>query len=665
MAKASTAARAMWARITGTTEAGAPDPRQRQYAILVLCAVALGSALGWWLDATTPALIAALTAVLTLIAAGGQSLRSDLHRLSRFAPALVVVMACGPLLRGIPFAAGALVAVVIFGTGMLPALSERYRAGAQTVAAATLAATSGIGRDDPWWTLLCASAAGVVFALVLRVVTGLGDPTRATRLAVARTLLQPGPGVLEGAMAAWRTDGAPRWLGEVLAGLARFRAARETLLTRANRADRAEAARLRAIVDEADRVAAELARAVRARACTGLPPLARRDPVVAHGGYHGSLPHAVHGLNAGFDRIRAAVVNRSEDPVPVTAAGPWRERLRDAARAHLSTRSSLFRHALRCALAATIGMVVVALLDDPSASTLLLALYLVLQPAARDSMTGALERTGAAVLGVTALALVITLVPGALLLGPLLIAGMLLHVDQLRAHYQALLVCLIAVLAVEQTLLLDRPLVNVGIAFAANTAVGAAIALCIGFVGYLVLPSSALPDVRGAVRSTVWAMTDLLRGVRATAAEDSARDEWRALHVLTQRRTQDLLGMPALLDGTGERAAEDDSAAEAAAALEALRQDLAMLTLHGPERRAAAEPVLATVDELLSGRQSTSIPEVHGGGSVVVDALSGMLLENALHARTAVDRALGDGTPWKSYTITFLDNGQQEHLRLQ
>ena len=135
--------------------------------------------------------------------------------------------------------------------------------------------------------------------------------------------------------------------------------------------------------------------------------------------------------------------------------------------------------------------------------------------------------------------------------------------------------------------------------------------------------------------------------------------------MLTQRRTQDLLGMPALLDGTGEQPAGDESAAEAAVALEALRQDLAMLMLHEPGRRRTAEPVLSAVDDLLSGRRDTSVPELHGGDSVVVDALTGMMLENALHTRTAVDRALGDDTPWKSYTITFLDNGQQSHLRIQ
>ena len=51
------------------TEAGAPDPRQRQYAVLVLVAVVAGTAVGWVFDLHTPALIAGLTAVLALVAA--------------------------------------------------------------------------------------------------------------------------------------------------------------------------------------------------------------------------------------------------------------------------------------------------------------------------------------------------------------------------------------------------------------------------------------------------------------------------------------------------------------------------------------------------------------------------------------------------------------------
>ncbi|WP_229679727.1 FUSC family protein [Saccharopolyspora thermophila] len=657
----------MWTRVRErlTTQSGAPDPRQRQYAVLVLVAVVVGTAIGWLLDLHTPALVAGLTAVLALVASGGQSLRSDLYRFAWFTPALVLTMTVGPLLANVPVLAGAVVAVVVFGTGMLPALGEHYHVGGQTFAAATLVSTTtGIGADQPVLVLLGSSVAGALFALVLRVVIGLSDPTRATRVAVARTLLARGPGVVESAAAAWRADGSSTWLGQVLAGAARFRAARETLLAQAQQSDRIEAERLRQIVAEADQVAAELARSVRARACTGLPAAARRDPaqaVVARGGRQ-DLPDAVQGINQGLDRIRAAVVRRVDTPLPPPAPGARRERLLGAVRAHLSFRSSLFRHALRCTLAVAFGMVIVALLRDPSASSLLLALYVVLQPAARDSMTGALERTGGAVLGVTALAIVITLLPGAFLLVPLVIAGMLLNMPRLRTDYQVLLSCLIVITVVDQAMRLERPLVNVGISFAANTAVGAAIALIVGYVSYLVLPSSILPDVRGAVRSTVWAVSELLRSVRAAGQGVDLPTALQAAHVLALRRTQDLLGMPALLDGTGEETDDDRATRDAAIALDALRQDVATLAFRPEAEQAVAVPALRAVDDLLGGKPTAKIPDVPEGSAPATELLASSLVENALHARQAIDRTFGYDNPWKSYTISFVRT-ERLHIR--
>ncbi|WP_443206308.1 FUSC family protein [Saccharopolyspora sp. 5N708] len=657
----------MWTRVRQglATESGAPDPRQHQYAVLVLVAVVAGAAIGWLFELQTPALIAGLTAVLALIATSGQSLRSDLHRFVWFTPALVLVMTVGPLLVKIPVLAGLAVAVVVFGTGMLPALGEHYRIGGQTFAAATLAATTtGIGADQPVLVLLGATTTGAAFALVLRVIIGLGDPTRATRAAVARTLLEPGPGVVESAAAAWRADGSCTWLGQVLAGAARFRAARETLLTQAQQSDRTEAGRLREIVAQADQVAAELARAVRARACTGLPAVARRDPaqaVLARGGRQ-DLPDAVRRINEGLDRIRAAVVQRVETPLPPQAPGARRERFAGAVRAHLSLRSSLFRHALRCTLAVSIGMVIVLLLRDPSASGLLLALYVVLQPAARDSMTGALERTGGAVLGVTALALLITLLPGAFLLVPLVIGGMLLNMARLRGEYQTLLGCLIVVTVVDQALRLERPPVNVAISFAANTAVGAAIALIVGYVSYLVLPSSILPDVRGAVRSTVWSVSELLRSVRAAGQGVDLPAALQAANVLALRRTQDLLGMPALLDGIGEETDDDRATRAAAIALDALRQDVATLAFRPEAEQAVAVPALRAVDDLLAGKPTARIPDVPEGSAPATELLASSLVENALHARLAIDRTFGYDSPWKSYTITFV-RPQRLHIR--
>ncbi len=638
------------------TRTGAPDPRQHQYTTMVVVAVVAATVAGWIFDLHTLGVVAGLSAVFALVGAGGQSLRADLHRFAWFVPAVTLVMAVGPVLRSVPVLAGLLVAAVVFGAGMLPALGEHYRLVGQTFAAATLASTTtGIGTDQPAALLFAAAGAGALFALALRVTIGLSDPTRWTRDAVAQTLTEPGPGVVERAATAWRNDGTATWLGQVLAGASRFRAARQTLLAQAGRADRAEAEQLRRIVAEADLVAAELAVSVRAKACTGLPPEARRDPSAAVlEGDHQELPTAVRGINQGLDRIRAAVQERSDiAATPEARIGRW-ERAKGAAKAHLSLRSSLFRHALRCTLAVGAGMVIVLLLSDPSASTLLLGLYVVLQPAARDSMTGALERTGGAVLGVVALAVVITLVPGTFLLVPLVIMGMMLLADRMRSDYQVLLGALITVTVVQQAMELGRPLVNVAISFAGNTAVGAAIALIVGYVSYLVLPGSVVPNVQGAVRSTVWAVSELLRSVRAAGRGADLREALQSAHVLALRRTQDLLGMPALIDGTAAETEDREATHGAAIALDALRQDVASLAFRPEKERAVATPALQAVDALLGGKHDARIPDVPTGSAPATELLASSMLENALHARAAIDRTLGYDNPWKSYTISFV-----------
>ncbi|MDR7301565.1 FUSC family protein [Haloactinomyces albus] len=647
------------------TEAGAPDPRQHQYATVVVLAVVAASTVGWAFGLAAPTLLAGLTTAFALVGAGGQSLRADLHRFSWFVPALVLVMTGGPLLMHVPLLAGLLVSAVVFGAGMLPAMGERSRIAGQTFAAATLmSTTTGIGSNQPALVLFGAAVTGALFALLLRVVIGLGDPTRSTRAVVASTLTEPGPGVIEHAALAWRGDNAAgTWLEQVLAGAARFRAARETMLAQAQRVDHAGAERLRRIVAEADVVAAELAKAVRASACIGLPSLARVDPAESVLRRDGSqdMPDAARGINEGLDRIRAAVIERDVTMAPRVRGGRLRS-ARAAVRAHLSLRSSLFRHALRCTLAVGAGMVIVLLLQDPSVSTLLLSLYVVLQPAARDSMTGALERTGGVVLGVAALAILITLLPGAFLLVPVAITTMLLRAELLRSDYRILLGSLIAVTVVTQAMMLQRSLIDAAIGFAANTAIGAAIALIIGYIGYLVLPGSLVPDVAGTVRATVRSISELLHGVRDT---DRGADLWQRLrpaNILALRRTQDLLGMPALLDGTGDTPDDARPTRAAAVALEALRQDLAILASQPAEEQAIAMPALRAVDDLLGGRTVTEVPDIPDGGAPATELLASSLLENALHARVAIDETLGYDDPWKSYTLSFV---RTEHLRIQ
>jgi hypothetical protein len=632
---------------------------------LIVIAVVAATAAGWTLKLQSPAIIAGLTAVFALLAAGGQSLRSDLRRFGWFSPALVLVMGGGPMLAPFPVPTGLLVAIVVFGSGLLPALGEHYRIGGQAFAAATLVSTTtGIGAGQSPSYLFGSALGGALLALLLRIVIGLSDSTRSTRFAVARTLVEPGPGVVERAATAWRADGRTVWLGRVLGGAARFRAARETLLAQAQQADRSEAERLGRIVAEADLVAAELATAIRAKACTGLPAPAREDPaeaVLRRGGRQ-DLPEAAQAINQALDRIRDAVTQRSTSAVAPPARGSRRQRVRGALQAHLSRRSSLFRHALRCTLAVGIGMVIVRLLHDPSASSLMLGLYLVLQPAARNSMSEALERTGAVVLGVVVLAALITLLPGAILLAPLVLAAMLLNIQRLRTDYPVLLAALIAVTVVSQATQLHRPLVNVAISFAADTAIGAAVALAVGYLSYLVLPSSLVPDVRGAIRVTVWAVSDLLRSVRGTGRGEDPRTAMKSTHVLALRRTQDLLGMPALLDGTAAESGDEHATNAAALALDALLQDVATLAFRPEDERALVLPALRTVDDLLAGRTTARVPDVPSESAPEAELLASALVESALHARAAIDQTLGYEAPWKRYTVSFV---RPERLRIR
>lgn len=645
------------------TEAGAPDPRQRQYTTMVLSAVIAATALGWLVDLRAPLIIAGLTAIFALIVAGGHSLRADLRTFGRHIPPLVAVMAIGPLLVRTPVLAGLLVAVVVFGAGMLPALGEGYRITGQTMAAAVLmATTTGIGSNLAMWAPAVAALLGALFALLLRVIIGLGDPTRGIRAAIARTLTEPGPAVIEHASAAWRSDGRATWLGEVLAGAARFRAAREVLLAQSRRADSIEADKLRRIVERAEEIAAELAVAVRSRACTGLNQLARSTPsdVLGSDGREADVPDAVRGIDHGLDRIRQAVLERDQRPVTPPDAGGRRQRVLGALSAHVSLRSSLFRHALRCTLAVGVGMVIVLLLHGPSASTLLLSLYVVLQPAARDSMSGALERTGGAVLGVMLLAVIITVVPGSILLVPLMFAAMLLRTRLLRDDYRVLLGALITITVLAQAVELQgSPMVNAAISFAANTAIGAAIAIVVGFIGYLALPGSIASDIPGTVRATVWSISELLRSVLASGRGIDVRTSLRAAYVLALRRTQDLLGLPAMLDSAdaGETP-EKQYTRRAAIALDALRQDLTMLAFRPENERKQALPALRAVDDLLGGTSTPRIPEVPSDDAPATELLVASLLENALHARAAIDETFGADDPWKSYTISFVRPGR-------
>ena len=118
--------------------------------------------------------------------------------------------------------------------------------------------------------------------------------------------------------------------------------------------------------------------------------------------------------------------------------------------------------------------------------------------------------------------------------------------------------------------------------------------------------------------------------------------------------------MPALLDEPDSD--EDPQTTRAAAiALDALRQDVATLAFRPEDELAVAVPALKAVDQLLSGRSNPKIPDIQSAGAPATELLASSLVENALHARAAIDQTLGN-EPWKSYTINFV---RTERLRIR
>ena len=100
----------------------------------------------------------------------------------------------------------------------------------------------------------------------------------------------------------------------------------------------------------------------------------------------------------------------------------------------------------------------------------------------------------------------------------------------------------------------------------------------------------------------------------------------------------------------------------AAIALDALRQDVSTLAFRPEDEQAVAVPALQAVDQLLSGRSTAKVPDIQSAGAPATELLASSLVENALHARSAIDRTLGNQQPWKRYTINFV---RTERLRIR
>ncbi|SHE77612.1 FUSC family protein [Streptoalloteichus hindustanus] len=566
-------------------------PGRLLLVVLAVTAAATATAAAFGLAEATA--IAGLGALFGLTAGVGGPLRSDLRLMSWCGPLLVVALAAGPVVNQVPALAVAVPTLAVLTATVVPLLGWRLElAGGAVLAAVVLSSATGIGAGLSVALRLAVAALGVAFAVVLRVVFGGRDPSATTRRAVAAALTDREPRVLADAVVVWRSDGAPAWLGEALAGAAAMRVARSELEDRLGGLALPLAERMRVVLAEADRVAAQLAVAVRARSSRALPMVdlfTQHVDALRAVGVSSDVLRLIDGLAAGLGQVRRGLADRERgtaEPVPRPRAA---QLLGEELRALVTPRSALSRHAARCTLAVLVGALISTWWHSPYASILVMSIFAVLRPMHRDSASVALQRAAGMMLVVGVAAVIGSFTPAPLLVAAFVVLGVV-GFPLLQRSHTALTGLLTALVVVLRDVTRTAAVPDLVIGFLTSAAIGATLALA---MGYLTLPrprSNLVDRVRGTM--------EVVRGLAGVLIEGGAPDAVRAAHAMAIRRTRDLA---AFIDRVEDEAEEQRKVAkEAAAALDAVRIALRELAELRSDDRAGVLPALRYARTLLA-----------------------------------------------------------------
>ncbi|SDM24194.1 FUSC family protein [Allokutzneria albata] len=538
----------------------------RVLTTIALIVVLVGgvSGLGTLVGLGPAAMLGALTAMFCLMAAFGGALVPDLRLLAWFAPTVVVAAAAPRLLAHVSVpAAIALLTVVIFVAGLLPALGPRFVTPALGLGMAALFGYSfQLTGTAAWWQILAAPALAAAVTVLVRVLAGLRDPDGPTRKAIADLLAAPKLTDPEAAVQAWRSDKQRRWLGHVLDATLRYRAAAAVLSARPD---------AREVLDAAKEEAGTLAEAVRAKETPADLVVPQRPSLLKN--LPGSTGRLVTRMHEALDRLHAALADRDR------TSTDWRQHgsgyLGDALAGAFSWRSAQFRHALRCALGILVALVLVTQRpDDPLMTSFLMAVFLITQPDWRASATRAWQRTAGAVLGSVAMFGVLTFAPDHLLMpiGLLaLVAGFGFQRSQPIIFNACIVLMLVGMYATTKHL--DPTAVIVE--YVVLTVLAAAIGLLFGFA---VVPGTRQPTPAERVTDAVNALRSGLIALTAnTPVDPSERAARRGRRELV-RCINDVLNPPTV----GRRASEPERAAvtKAGEALAGLLSGIAGLMVH-------------------------------------------------------------------------------------
>ncbi|SEG41639.1 Fusaric acid resistance protein family protein [Saccharopolyspora kobensis] len=550
-----------------STTNGAPAPAKGSPMLLVLFAVVLAPTflIGYAVGAGSASVVGGFVAMYSLIAFLGGPLRADLRLAAALSPLLLFAAIVPRLLGEVsrPAAIGVIV-VIVFVAALLPLRGPRFVTVGLGLGMVTLFAygMALIGPAGPWQVVI-AAVTGVATAVVLRVLLGIGDPSKATREKIADVLDADVP-ALTTAFDTWLADGRRRWLGIALGAASHYRLALHSAEA-VQRAQQAEAAdgELVALRTRAH----ELAERLRTKK-PGPAPQAGAGEVTIGFGTEAS---------AALDAVERAITER--DTSRVSPA----DRLRTSVlRPSVRLRSIQVRHAVRTAFGLLLILVITSYLPagDPLVATALLTTFGILQASWRETLNKARPRV-IGLVGGAALAVVIILVVPAPYLPVVALTALVVALWNMMSRPAVAYTFMVVVTVGFNTSLRHTDPVHTLVEYAVLTLIAALIGVLVGFA---VVPGLRPEPLRQRI---VAARAKTEQALRAMTGPDRA--EALALHRAAAQARAELTPDREQLD--------DDQLAELDRFRAALR-DLSMLgTTAALGRTSDTERLRAALDE--------------------------------------------------------------------
>lgn len=498
-----------------TTQSAGPKPGNNQLGLLFLAAAVLAAVVGVGrgVGLGASSTLAALIALFCALAAFGGPLRSDLRLLAWLGPGMIVATAVPRLLAEVSaWLAIALITIIVFVAGLIPALGDRYTTVGMGLGMATLFSYGMklTGTADAL-QLVGASVVAVVFVVVWRVVAGLKDPTKQTRNRIATVFDGEQPQV-PAALRTWLGDRPARWSGTVLASGARYRLTAEALRGGRHLLDTPAADHVRAVLDTASECASGLAEAVRARRPAEPPTPELPEPGDL------ALPRGTRELLADLDSELATArehVGRRDTGVLGIPRAARREVVAGEVAGALSWRSARLRHALRCAVGLFAALVLTLLRPgDPLIVAFLLTTFGILQVSWQDTLARARQRVVGVLIGALVLTAALLVLPPVGLL-PLALVALLVGFWFMQSRpvvfSSAMVLVAVSLNATARHLDPGRTLVE----YVVLVVIGVAIGLLFGFA---VVPGIRTPTLPERLDVAVTDTRSLLETLAAHAA---------------------------------------------------------------------------------------------------------------------------------------------------